>query len=60
MHNYDQREFVYAILSQLNQQKWGGNKLEEKDDKIHYRKDEELQVYAKDMIDKVAYHNRGN
>jgi hypothetical protein len=59
MHSLDERGFEYAILSQLNREKWGGKKLEEKDDVIHYHNNLELQAYAKDMIDKVAHHNRG-
>jgi hypothetical protein len=43
----------------LNLEKWVGKKLEEEDDAIHYLNDHELHTYAKDMIDKVAYHNRG-
>jgi hypothetical protein len=59
MHNLDEKGFLYAMLSQLNPEKWGGNKLEVKDDVMHYRNDHELHVYTKYMIDKVAYHNRG-
>jgi hypothetical protein len=61
MHNLDNKGFVYAVLSQLNPEKWGGNKLEEKEDEpMYYRNDEELKVYANDMITKDAKHNREN
>jgi hypothetical protein len=42
IHNLDYKGFVYAILSQLNPEKWGGKKLEEKDGTMHYRYDLEL------------------
>jgi hypothetical protein len=60
MHNLDERGFEYGVLSKLNPEKWGGKKLEEKDDPMYYGKDLELQAYAKDMIDKDANHTRGN
>jgi hypothetical protein len=60
MHNHDERGFEYGVLSKLNPEKWGGKKLEEKDDPMYYGKDLELQAYAKEMIDKDANHTRGN
>jgi hypothetical protein len=60
MHNLDNKRFVYYVLSQLNPEKWGGNKLEEKEnDYNYYHNNKELQAYAQDMIDKDAKHNRG-
>jgi hypothetical protein len=44
----------------LNQEKWGGNKVEEKDDRTYYYNDKELQTYVWDMIKKVAEHNHEN
>jgi hypothetical protein len=53
-------EDLYMFIRQLNPEKLRGDKLEEKDDtKYYYLKDKKLQVYAKDMINKVAYHNLG-
>jgi hypothetical protein len=38
MCNNDNKRFVYATLSQLNPEKWGGEKLEEKDDERYILK----------------------
>jgi hypothetical protein len=43
----------------LNSQKWGGNKLEEKDDAGYYSKNKKLHYDACDMINNVAKENRG-
>jgi hypothetical protein len=50
MQNQDNEGFVYAILSQLNPQKWRVRKLEEIDDIGYYSKDNLLQSYLQEMI----------
>jgi hypothetical protein len=59
MHNQDNKGFVYTILTQLNSQKWGERKLEEKDDISHYSKDKLLQGYVNEMINNVSQQNLG-
>jgi hypothetical protein len=46
MHNYNYKGFIYVILNQLNPQKWGERKIEEKDDMGYYSKDKLLQGYV--------------
>jgi hypothetical protein len=48
LDNLDEKWFAYVILSQFNPEKLGGNKLEVKDDTMHYHNVHELQAYAQD------------